>query len=441
LNDIIELNKVFSSLFEKLVYVVVPYSTETKILPSRSYSTYYHEIENNIYFVKKDVDIITDTNDFYSAMYESIKAAFKHDVIPLVCQGKKVIIIEDGGFHYNIINELIHTYPVLETAIIGVIEQTTSGVRRYKDFVNSINIPYPVLSVARSKIKMRLESHFIARRVIDELNYLLYMANNFLSFHKVLIIGYGIIGRNISSALSALKCNIEVYDIEDGILSIAKDDGINVIDSIQNIQFTDNLIIIGATGEAAFTSLMFFSFVTSDAKKIYLASASSKRIEFQNIVNFFEVGDKDEAYRQIIDEMKNILIEQKDYGTIYNFRYKDVDKKIVLIANGYPVNFFRKNIISLTESVIDLINCEIFILIEYLLKEKENLKPQLYLLGSSDLHSLDVEEECLVQSWVNLLALQFDETDGTIWKRFDVHPFEDSLRNNCLPTTEKGAKK
>lgn len=431
LKDIIEFNRVLSSVFENLVYVVVPYSMETTIIPSQIYPTYYHEVDNQKFLIKKNSDIISIATDFYSAMYESIKLAFRNEIIPLVNKGMKVLIIEDGGFHYSVIDEIMKSYPVLKDALIGAIEQTTSGVKRYRDAVSKITVPYPVLSVARSKIKMRVESHFIARRVIDELNYLLYMANNFLSFHNVLIIGYGIIGRNISQALSTLKCNVTVYDIEESILSLAKEEGVKIIDDVQNIKFADNLIIIGATGESAFTSTMFFSFVTSDAKKIFLASASSKRIEFQCIVDFFEVGDKDVHYKQIIDEMENIRIEQKDYGIIYNFSYRNIDKKIILIANGYPVNFYRKNIISLTESVIDLIYCEISLLIQYLLKTP--LSPKLYLLGASDLSILDIEEEQLVRSWFNLLYLRFDKEVTTIWDQFDVHPFEKFLRERCLP--------
>lgn len=436
LKDIIEFNKVLASIFENLVYVVVPYSMETTIVPSQLYPTYYHEVNGQKFVIKKNSNTISFATDFYLAMYESIKLAFRNEVVPLVNKGMKVLIIEDGGFHYSVIDQLIKSHSVLKDAIIGAIEQTTSGVKRYRDAVSQITVPYPVLSVARSKIKMRVESHFIARRVIDELNYLLYMANNFLSFHNVLIIGYGIIGRNISQALSTLKCNVVVYDIEDSILSLAKEEGVKIIDDVQNIQFIDNLIIIGATGESAFTLSMFFSFVTSNAKKIFLASASSKRIEFQCIVDFFEAGDKDINYKQIIDEMENIRIEQKDYGIIYSFTYKNVDKKIILIANGYPVNFYRKDIISLTESVIDLIYCEISLLMEYLLKTK--LSPKLYLLGASDLSVLDIEEELLVRSWFNLLCLHFDNAVTTIWDKFDVHPFEDFLRERCIPMGEKG---
>lgn len=435
LKDILEFNRVLASIFEKLVYVVVPYSMETKIVPNQLYHTYYHEVNKNKYIIKKDSSSISSASDFYSAMYESIKLALKNEVVNLVGNGKKILIIEDGGFHYNVIDELISSYPNLKNAIIGAIEQTTSGVKRYKEALNKSSIPYPVLSVARSKIKMRIESHFIARRVIDELNYLLYITNNFLSFHNVLIMGYGIIGRNISKALSVLKCNILIYDIEECVLSLAKRDGMETIDDVQNIRFIDNLIIIGATGESAFTPSMFFSFVTSTAKKIFLASASSKRIEFQNIVNFFEYGDKDANYKQIIDKIENIRIEQRDYGIVYNFTYKNIAKKIVLIANGYPVNFYRKNVISLTESVIDLVYCEIILLVGYLLKAK--LSSKLYLLGSGDFNSLDIEEEQLVRNWFDLLCLHLDDTESNIWEKFDVHPLEDFLRGKCLLDKEK----
>ncbi len=433
LNDILEFNKVLSSLFEHFVYIVVPYSKETKITTNNDYHTYYHEIINGEYVVKKDEIMLSVTSDFYTAMYEAIKTAFKNHIIPLVKKGKKIIIVEDGGFHYSVINELINTFPILGSSVIGAIEQTTSGIKRYKYISNSINIPYPVLSVARSKIKMRLESHFIARRVVDELNYLLYMANNFLSFHKVLIIGYGIIGRNICKTLDPLKCDVTVYDIDRDILQIAKEEGIKVIPDVETIEFNNNLIVIGATGESAFTCSMFFSFVTSDAHKIYLASASSKRIEFQNIISFFETGDKNDNYKSILDKIENIKIEQMSYGINYNFQYKGVDKAIILIANGYPVNFYRQDIISLTESVIDLIYCELLVLIQYLLDPKNELTNKLYLLGSKDLEVLDVQEELLVSRWFDLLSLKFNNLSQNVWDKFDVHPLEEKLRDKCLP--------
>lgn len=437
LNDILELNNILSSMFNRLVYVVVPYSIETKILSNQDYHTYYHEIKERKYIIKKDSRIICTTDSFYSAMYESIKIAFTSEIIPLVENGKKIIIIEDGGFHYSVVSELMKTHTLLENSIIGTIEQTTSGIRRYNEAQSKSNIHYPVLSVARSRIKMRVESHFIARRVIDELNYLLYMANNFLSFHNVLLIGYGIIGRNISKSLSTLKCNVTVYDINDEIRLLAKKEGNKIINTTQEVEFLDNQIIIGATGESAFTSSMFFSFVTSNARKIYLASASSKRIEFQNIISFFEAGEKDNNYQQIINQIENIRIVQNSYGITYSFRYKDIDKNIILIANGYPVNFYRKNIISLTESIIDLIYCEMFILVQYLLTAKAQLTPTLYLLGTSELSHLDLQEELLVKAWFDLLALQSDYSDETIWNTFDTHPFEDTLRKNVFPNILK----
>ena len=430
LDDIIELNKVLVSMFSSVVYVVVPYSLETVIMPSEQYHTYYHSIVDQEYHIIRDKDVMNKSNSFFDAMCKSIECALLRDIIPLINNGKKVLIIEDGGFHYNIIARLLELYPILKSAIIGTIEQTTSGVKRYKSTLRKNTVMYPVLSVARSKIKMRIESHFIARRVIDELNYLLYMANNFPSFHNVLIIGYGIIGRNIAKALDALKCNISIYDIDESIASLSKKDGFTSLSHPRDIEFVDNLIIIGATGESAFTSAMFFSFVTSQATKIYLASASSKRIEFESIVSFFEMGYKEEKYKKIIDQMDNIKIEQSNYGIIYSFNYNNLNKRIVLVANGYPVNFYRKDVISLTESVIDLVYCEMFLLIKYLLNN--SLEPKLYILSGPELSSLDFEEENIVKSWFNLLALHFDEKQGEIWNRFDIHPLEELLRDKCL---------
>lgn len=427
LNDVIELNNIISSVFSKLVYVIVPYSLQTKIKLNSRYVSYYHEIKNSKYVIKKDNSEICTEGDFYSAILESIKKAFENDIVPLVKRGKKVIIVEDGGFHYSVISDIIRNYPILEKSIIGAIEQTTSGVKRYLNCKNTIS--YPVLSVARSKIKMRLESHFIARRVIDELNYLLYMANNFLSFHNIIIIGYGIIGRNIKLALSSMHCNITVFDIDDRICSVAKKDGLKAVSDEKEIDFVDNHIIIGATGEKAFTYQMFLKFTVGDAKKIYLASASSKRTEFQSIISFFELGYEDEEYRNIIDRITNIHISQEDYGIIYNFSYQGMDKTIVLLANGYPVNFYRKNIISLTDSIIDLIYCEMFMLLHHLLNFSIELKSKLYLLGEDELNELNVEEERLVKSWFDLLSLTTNDLELDKWMNMDIHPLEDILRD------------
>ena len=86
LNDILEFNKVLFSLFEHFVYIVVPYSKETKIMPNNDYHTYYHEIINGEYVVKKDEIMLSVTSDFYTAMYEAIKIAFKNQMLVLCFQ-------------------------------------------------------------------------------------------------------------------------------------------------------------------------------------------------------------------------------------------------------------------------------------------------------------------------------------------------------------------
>jgi hypothetical protein len=348
-------------------------------------------------------------------------------MVPLAEAGKKIIIIEDGGFHYSILPELLEKYPVLKNAILGSIEQTASGVKRFLNYQN--NVPYPVLSVARSRIKMRLEAHFIARRVIDELDYLLYMANDFISYHNVFLQGYGVIGRNLSKALVSMHCFVWVYDTDEQLLKMAKEEGARTTRYGQHFPFMDNLIVVGSTGAPAFDWFAIDGFIRSDARKIYLASASSKRIEFQAVIDFFEKHLYDYRYITTVNEMQDIKTTQQEYGLVYSFTFQGIKKEMVLLANGYPVNFYRKNVISLTGSIIDLIYCQMLSLCRFLVEKKPESK--LYLLGSKDLPELYDEETMLMNRWFKQYSL-ISARDGDIWASVDAHPLEDHLRQKCL---------
>lgn len=107
---------------------------------------------------------------FQEHIEEQIERVLSEAVILAVENGKKLIVIEDGGYFLPVYVRAIRKYPSLEGNILGVVEQTTSGTRRTLSHSIKNALGFPCASVARSKVKMNLESIFIGQRVVEELS-------------------------------------------------------------------------------------------------------------------------------------------------------------------------------------------------------------------------------------------------------------------------------
>ena len=106
------------------------------------------------------------------------------------------------------------------------------------------------------------------------------------------------------------------------------------------------------------------------------------------------------------------------------FDFCGVKKKIYLVAKGLPVNFYRKNVISLTNSVIDLVFAEM-LSIGAELCSREDMEQRLYLYGedTSFLHLFSEEE--LIRAWQKQYGY-YEEEDLKVL--MDKHPETELLR-------------
>jgi len=392
------LNRQFKEIFFDVIFVAVPYNN--RIVPeSEKYTSYYAQKSKETYTLKRNGKDLEYRNcDFSHAVYGLIFLALENELLKYANQDKKIIIIEDGGYHYNIITKIADRHPIFKTSILGAIEQTTAGT---KNSFKQISLSYPVLSVARSLYKTQIESYFVAGRVIDELKRMLHDIGKFIDFHSILLIGYGIVGRSIAKKLASSNTDIQVYDTDREICMVANQDGFSVW-KIPYV-FCENMIVIGSTGSSSFTSEMLSCFLKGSTKRIYLASASSKQVEFQNIFNELE------------------YCEMKVYGATSTYTFPN-GKEIVLIAEGYPLNFYDEFTDSLTFDMIDPVFSEILMLALFLKDEHSTLPNHTFLLGDdSELNSF-VSEKDLIGKWLKLNGLNFNiET-------FNIHPLREKLK-------------
>ena len=410
-------NDVLKRLFFEVIFVAVPYNNQ-KVDSNYPNSCYHGLCEDATYqLMKNGKNLGICHPDFLEATFMLMQEAFCREIIPLLQSGKKLLVIEDGGYHFEVLSRLRALYPDIEKNTIGVVEQTTSGTRNSMS-KTGYRYPYPCASIARSNIKMELESIFIGQRIVEELALMLYEADAFLSFHSVLLVGYGIVGRSCRMALEGRFCQLSAYDTNEDIRQLAGEEGLQVYDAPCEEMFFHDTVVVGCVGRPSFGMEMFRCFLQGKAERIYLASGSSKNVEFKEILEYLA------GNRPAIEGLSLICVEQKPLYTKYSFEYKGTTKELFLLAEGKPVNFYREGVISLTYRVIDLVFAEMLHLALYLCNHRD-LPPQLYILGDDNAITKDISEQDLLELWFRENRFY---SKGNTRAFLNPHPMEESLR-------------
>lgn len=419
MNNSFDFSEVMCHLFHKVVFVGVPYND--KIVPEGYHFEHYYGIQQKgkyVLFGKGQLWEETET-DFFQAVEKLIEQALEQDIIPLLEQGKRLLIIEDGGYHYGLLRRMSLKYPVLKDHVAGSVEQTTSGTVRGCKVANQEGYLYPQASVARSDIKMNIESRFIAHRVVEELSTFLYSINAFIDFHNIVLLGYGVIGRRIAQDLYQRPIPLIVYDNCPQIRQVAQSEGMKITQRVDKSCFTRNTVLIGNTGCPAFTKEMLTEFFMAEGENLYLASSSSQDDEFRLYLDMLQ---KKSA---LPDGAVLLSQEESEYVSEACFEYQGKEKRVFLIANGFPVNFCRREVISLTNSVIDLIFSEM-LLIGKELCTREGLDKKLYLYGDEAMFTDSFTEAALLKRWFSEYCYAQEQDMEVL---MDAHPETELLRD------------
>ena len=403
--------------FGKVIQVGASYSSSTEFERKLfEGGIYYYAIRNRektFSLQRSEVPLRIRTQTFMDSMDMLITVAIAKDVLPEIERGKKLFIIEDGGYHSQTIDNLNEIFPVLQGNIIGSVEQTTSGT---KILSSRTKYNYPSFSIARSDIKMCLESVFIGQKIVEELSAFLAFANQFFNFSPVLLIGYGIFGRAVVKKLNGYCCDISVCDIDETIRSTARQEGYPAYPEITREVFRDHQIIIAMTGNRSFGVKELEEYLESDADGIYLSSGSSKDVEYKDILDLIESPEG--------SPFTFFLEETGPYYEKYSVSNGRTKKVFYLIARGMPVNFCREDTISLTDRMIDLIFAEMTLCAAAII-ESGKIKNGLYLLGDSDA-PLQLDERKLMKEWFAINRLLRDGED--LEQKLIIHPCRQYLR-------------
>ncbi len=256
------------------------YSTNNEVL---------EQIKNQGIYVS-DLSTEYQSHMAFDDQYKSHVRSFLLDISSkvLVKGYDRIIVLDDGG-------ELILQLTELNLFRVSfAVEQTSSGIRKLRD----IELPFPLINVARSNAKLNYESPFIAQKAVEVLMEAL---RNYAVFApKVLIVGQGSIGSALTAHLS--QWDIEVHDITSH--------GTPFFESHKDtLEHYD--VIIGTTGD----QIIRYEESNLLKKRVILASVSSSDREFDAVAWRLQIPQNDNCHLDV-----------------------QIDERVVL-NSGFPINF------------------------------------------------------------------------------------------------------
>lgn len=201
-----------------------------------------------------------------------------------------LIVLDDGGSLLSVVSK-----EDLNIKIVGV-EQTSSGFRK----LENLQINFPIYNVARSRIKLELETPFIVELGIRRIKEKIFQ---YIHAPKILVIGLGPIGIEMVQVLKREGFDVVGYDKihgEQNLTSLIK----------ENIN-----VVIGTTGNQILShdELLYLNSITNT--QVLMVSMSSSDREFE----IWKLRDIFNSNNPIHDDL--------------------IFENIIITNNGFPITF------------------------------------------------------------------------------------------------------
>ncbi|HET6460827.1 MAG TPA: NAD(P)-dependent oxidoreductase [Syntrophales bacterium] len=302
------------------IYILVkpyPYSQRTEV------NSYFYNYHNEIH-----IEYLTELPPRDDLLFKIVADCALKSV------SRHFIVIEDGGY----VVPFLHRY-FTDTGdvCIGAVEQTTKGIR-LDEKIGDGRYKFPILDVAKSKFKDDYEAPLVGNAVVNSLQKLL--PEERIAGKRTLVVGFGSVGREVANALRNNGAIVTIYD--DKLSQIVSARTRSFEADIDRTTFKDQDIIIGTTGNTSIGEDVF-KIIKTDT---ILVSSSSDRIEI-NIEELERIKSKDPMYKERL-------------GTYYYMKVGgQPEKALLLLADGYPINFYSGS--GIPNKAIDPILAQLFI--------------------------------------------------------------------------------
>lgn len=330
---------------------------------------------------------------------EILHEAYRH----CMANNLEMVIVEDGG-HFC---EQIHSLPSHDK-IIGAVEQTTKGIRKYRYLKENVLLGFPVLSVASSQFKREYEPRFIGATIIRNIRK--FLPDVHLAGKKALVFGYGSIGKMVAHYLKIFESMIvDICEKDSRNLLIALMDNFNAKKSVREFPDKNWVLVVGCTGgsekEGKTLPTIDKEVISHLQHGCILVSASSDQVEIDtNCLKEFSKENFESMYIEEIipsekperEEVYQGKIRRLKIGTKYTLTLMRPSRVLYLLADGYPINFYSAE--SVPNETIDPILTLLYLCVLHLIQNNRELSKDIL----EDEVDKIVEKEELIETFMKL---------------------------------------
>jgi S-adenosylhomocysteine hydrolase len=303
--------------FENMLWLDIPYTSSKKI---RAKLMKLGIPENNLFVSKYDVTL--PYIDYQRARVQKLYAHL------LETQPKSLLVLDDGAYFIEALSTFKKRLPN-----ICIVEQTARGLIKISDnsTLKFLSRTLPIVDVATSNPKIRVEAPFIGISINSALHESLKNIKEDLQSWKCLVLGYGAVGSNVArflkDSLTIQKKNTFVFDTEKKRITKARKEGYNIWD--RNDFETRFNLVIGCSGRT--------SFKVGDAiyleNNSILVSASSGSSELSR-QEFIELADSSQ-----LDDIIFLKKGIRKKNVHMQLDFSILDKRVTFLNGGFPINF------------------------------------------------------------------------------------------------------
>lgn len=316
----------------------------------------------------------------YAIKGEDIPTYHKH--IQIALDHKPELIIDDGS---DLVVTLVQERKDQVKDVIGTTEETTTGITRLRAMEKDGALPFPSISVNDAQTKHLFDNRYGTGQ--STLDGIIRATNRLLAGRTVVVVGYGWCGKGTAMRAKGLGASVIVTEVDPIKAVEAVMDGIRVMPMTEAAKLGD--VFITVTGNCHVIDTKHFEVMKDGA---IVCNSGHFDIEL-NLQGLGKIAQQKTQVREYMEEY-----------TLKN------GNKIYVLAEGRLVN------LSCAEghpaSVMDMSFANQALALEYLVKNKAELKAGLHTLPASvdqeiaalKLKSLGVEIDTLTDEMVKYMS-------------------------------------
>ncbi len=145
------------------------------------------------------------------------------------------MILDDGG---DLTIKVHNEYPIMLDSIHGISEETTTGVKRLKEMLESGELKVPAINVNDSLTKSKNDNKYGCRHGLDDA--IKRGTDMLLSGKRALVIGYGDVGKGSAESLAQQKMIVDVTEVDPICAMQACFDGFSVVSAYEGGEETSD---------------------------------------------------------------------------------------------------------------------------------------------------------------------------------------------------------